>query len=64
MTTNHAKFHLYRQHGSAEKLREAMSADPAVRAEAEVELAAVIEIPRERSVVAHEYREFLMAALA
>jgi hypothetical protein len=60
-----AQFHLFRRYGLAPaKLREAVQSDPAVREEAEAELAAVDGIDQSRSSVAHMYREILREALA
>jgi hypothetical protein len=60
-----AQFHLFRRYGLAPaKLREAVQNDPAVREEAATELAAVAEIPQDRSNVAHQYAQILREALA
>jgi hypothetical protein len=60
-----AQFHLFRRYGlDPAKLREAVQSDPAVREEAEAELAAVEGIDQSRSSVAHMYREILREALA
>jgi hypothetical protein len=60
-----AQFHLFRRYGlDPVKLREAVQSDPAVREEAEAELAAVEGIDQNRSSVAHMYREILREALA
>jgi hypothetical protein len=59
-----AQFHLFRRYGlDPAKLREAVQSDPAVREEAEAELAAVEGIDQSRSSVAHMYREILKSAL-
>jgi hypothetical protein len=64
MSEPRAKFHLYRLYQGSGGLRTAMAKDPAVRAEAEAELAAVVGIDPRRSVVASEYADFLREALA
>jgi hypothetical protein len=59
-----AQFHLYKRYNLDKmKLREAVQSDPAVREEAEAELAAVDGIDQSRSSVAHMYREILKSAL-
>lgn len=65
MSEPRAQFHLFKRYNRDMKmLRLAIQSDPAVRVEAEAELAAVSGIPRERSVVAAEYADILREALS
>ncbi len=70
MSEQRPKFDLYRRHGlSFEKLRAAAQQDPALRAEAEAEYAAVEpfaegNILDGRCVMSREYAQILKQALA
>lgn len=60
-----AKFDLLIRHQlSPEKLRAAVQADPAVKAEAEAEIAALKGVHPDRCVATKEYVEALKGALA
>lgn len=58
------RFDLLIKHGlSADKLRAAVRADPALRAEVEAELAATRGVHEGRCVMTRQYREALLGAL-
>jgi hypothetical protein len=58
-----ASFDLLKRHGGADRLREAASRSPDIRAQIEAELAEIKGINPQRCVVTQEYRDALTRAL-